>query len=177
MNYQSDINNNCHLDFAFKLKNIIDNKIKENEDILNKIYNKIKIYKELNNSKLLSINEKNEKIKKVLDDINNLKENIINNIYLINYNDSSYKLGDKIYECNPYDENYEYYREYKIQYQNKNPYYEFFKYWMFNDYLIDYLEAYIKRIFENIDYCLNHNMYEDELIKNLNNLSINDENN
>lgn len=132
-----------NLTFVIELKKIIDNKIQENEKIINQINKKIEKYNELLNGKE---NYKYEKMEIISKEIDKLEEELIENIYLINYNDCAYN---------------------KNNYENDKDYYEFFKYWLLNDYLNDYIEGYIKQTIIKIEKSINNDIEMKEENENI----------
>lgn len=115
------------MEFANQLNNLIKEKIEDNKLLLNIIYKKVKQYKNIQNSE---IDNKNDKLLKISDELDKLEDKLIENIYIINYNDSAYKYGENVED---------------------KEYYEMFKYWLNNDYLVDYIENYIKTTINNIE--------------------------
>ena len=117
------------MEISNKINTIINNKIEENKNTLNIINELIVKY---NNS-----SNKNEK-KNILFQINKLKNVLIDNVYIINYNDKIYNFGDNINDNEEYNNNY-----------------KLFKYLLLNEHIVDNIEYYLKKTFNDIDKKLN----------------------
>lgn len=138
------------MDFAFELNKLINEKIEENKKTLDIIYKKVKLYKDITNSE---IENKDDKLMKISDELDKLEDKLIENVYIINYNDHAYKYGENV--------------------ENPNDY-KMFKYWLNNDYLVDYVENYIKTTINEIEKCFDYDM-EIELSNKINSLSLKNE--
>lgn len=193
--------NNYHLNFSYELKKIIDEKINNNKNLLNKIINYINIYNKIKNNtnkifKHIKYIYKND-IKDILNyklyNENDLKNKINTYNYIINYYSDDILIDfinnlkkemniiNKIINIKEKIINNIYlinYNDYTYK-ENNNVYdkdhYELFKYFIMNDYLTDYLEYYIKNIDDIIIEYINKeskDINENDLINKMNNLFI-----
>ena len=128
------------------------NKIEYEKDNINEIINLI--YNILNNKKekyIITLKRLINNLSIDLSDkLDNLKDELINNMYFSYKNDELYKNNEIL------DENI---KLYKI-----------FKYYLFDDNLNDYIDKYINSLFELIESLIKNNFNFDEIKDELNNL-------